>query len=56
MAARDATTRTWAAPKQAKALGYSVPSRLMGEKVEVRLYLEHVEVWYAQLENYEPLC
>jgi len=27
---------------------YSVPSRLMGEKVEVRLYVEHVEVWYAQ--------
>jgi hypothetical protein len=29
---------------------YSVPSRLMGEKVEVRLYVEHVEVWYAQQE------
>jgi hypothetical protein len=29
---------------------YSVPSRLMGEKVEVRLYVEHVEVWYAQKE------
>jgi hypothetical protein len=29
---------------------YSVPSRLMGEKVEVRLYVEHVEVWYAQRE------
>jgi len=27
---------------------YSVPSRLRGEKVEVRLYAEHVEVWYAQ--------
>jgi hypothetical protein len=29
---------------------YSVPSRLMGEWVEVRLYVEHVEVWYAQQE------
>lgn len=29
---------------------YSVPSRLIGEKVEVRLYVEHVEVWYAQQE------
>jgi hypothetical protein len=29
---------------------YSVPSRLMGERVEVRLYVEHVEVWYAQKE------
>jgi hypothetical protein len=29
---------------------YSVPSRLIGEKVEVRLYVEHVEVWYAQKE------
>jgi hypothetical protein len=27
---------------------YSVPSRLIGEEVEVRLYAEHVEVWYAQ--------
>ena len=27
---------------------YSVPSRLIGEKVEVRLYVEQVEVWYAQ--------
>jgi hypothetical protein len=27
---------------------YSVPSRLIGEKVEARLYAEHVEVWYAQ--------
>ena len=30
---------------------YSVPSRLMGEKVEVRMYVEHVEVWYAQKET-----
>jgi hypothetical protein len=30
---------------------YSVPSRLMGEKVELRLYVEHVEVWYAQRET-----
>jgi hypothetical protein len=29
---------------------YSVPSRLVGEKVEVRLCVEHVEVWYAQQE------
>ena len=29
---------------------YSVPSRLRGERVEVRLYVEHVEVWYAQRE------
>ena len=27
---------------------YSVPSRLRGEEVEVRLYAEEVEVWYAQ--------
>jgi hypothetical protein len=27
---------------------YSVASRLIGEKVEVRLYAEVVEVWYAQ--------
>jgi hypothetical protein len=27
---------------------YSVPSRLIGEMVEVRLYGDHVEVWYAQ--------
>ena len=27
---------------------YSVPSRLIGERVEVRLYAEHLEVWYAQ--------
>ena len=27
---------------------YSVASRLIGEKVEVRLHAEHVEVWYAQ--------
>lgn len=27
---------------------YSVNSRLIGEKVEVRLYVEHVEVWYGQ--------
>jgi hypothetical protein len=29
---------------------YSIPSRLIGEKVEVRLYVEHAEVWYAQQE------
>jgi hypothetical protein len=27
---------------------YSVESRLIGERVEVRLYSEHLEVWYAQ--------
>ena len=27
---------------------YSVPSRLIGEQVEVRVYAEHLEVWYAQ--------
>ncbi|MHC4181236.1 MAG: IS21 family transposase [Planctomycetota bacterium] len=27
---------------------YSVPSRLIGEKVDVRLYAEHLEVWYGQ--------
>ena len=27
---------------------YSVHSRLIGERVEVRLYSEHIEIWYAQ--------
>lgn len=27
---------------------YSVHSRLIGENVDVRIYAEHVEVWYAQ--------
>jgi hypothetical protein len=27
---------------------YSVDSRLIGETVEVRVYAEHLEVWYAQ--------
>jgi len=27
---------------------YSVDSRLINEQVEVRLYVEHLEVWYAQ--------
>jgi hypothetical protein len=27
---------------------YSVPSRLIGEQVEARLYMSHVEVWYGQ--------
>jgi hypothetical protein len=28
--------------------GYTVPSRLIGEYVEIRMYVEHLEVWYAQ--------
>jgi len=27
---------------------YSVPSRLIGEQVHVRVFAEHLEVWYAQ--------
>ena len=27
---------------------YSVPSRLIGEQVEARLYLDRVEIWYGQ--------
>ena len=27
---------------------YSVHSRLIGERIEVRVYVEHLEVWYAQ--------
>jgi len=27
---------------------YSVHSRLIGEKVQARVYAEHIEVWYAQ--------
>jgi hypothetical protein len=27
---------------------YSVPSRLIGEEVEARLYMERVEIWYGQ--------
>lgn len=27
---------------------YSVPSRLIGARVEARLYMEQIEVWYAQ--------
>lgn len=27
---------------------YSVPSRLIGEQVDVRIYAEHIDVWYAQ--------
>ena len=27
---------------------YSVPSRLIGEQAEVRLHMDHVEVWYGQ--------
>lgn len=36
---------------------YSVPSRLIGERVEVCLYADHIEVWYAQrhLETMERL-
>jgi hypothetical protein len=28
--------------------GYSVNSRLIGERVEARIYLDHIEVWYGQ--------
>lgn len=31
-----------------KHITYSVPSRLIGEKVQVRLYSEHLELWYGQ--------
>lgn len=27
---------------------YSVPSRLIGEEVQVRVFAEHIEIWYAQ--------
>ena len=27
---------------------YSVDSRLIGEKIDIRLHVEHLEVWYAQ--------
>ncbi len=27
---------------------YSVPSRLIGEQVEARIYMNHVEIWYGQ--------
>jgi hypothetical protein len=27
---------------------YSVNSRLIGERVEARIYLDHIEVWYGQ--------
>ena len=27
---------------------YSVPSRLIGEEVTVRVFAEHLEIWYAQ--------
>jgi hypothetical protein len=27
---------------------YSVPSRLIGEQVEARLYMDRVEIWYGQ--------
>src|ERR1035438_4395354 len=27
---------------------YSVPSRLIGEQVEARLFMDHVEVWYPR--------
>jgi hypothetical protein len=32
---------------------YSVPSRLIGEQVEARLYLDRVEVWYGQRKTVE---
>ena len=27
---------------------YSVPSRLIGERVDVRLYFDHLDIWYGQ--------
>jgi hypothetical protein len=37
---------------------YSVPSRLIGEQVEARLYMDQVEVWYGQkkVEQMPRLC
>ncbi|MGC9199694.1 MAG: IS21 family transposase [Acidobacteriaceae bacterium] len=34
---------------------YSVPSRLIGEQVEARLFMDHVEVWYGQRKVAEML-
>lgn len=36
---------------------YSVPSQLIGERVEVRIFSEHLEVWYAEqrIESMERL-
>jgi hypothetical protein len=37
---------------------YSVHSRLIGERIEVRVYAEHLEIWYAQrkIETLPRLC
>jgi hypothetical protein len=53
---RESCKRIWARVDKGSLIHvdhntYSVPSRLMGERVEVRLYVEHVEVWYAQRET-----
>jgi hypothetical protein len=52
---RESYKRVWARVGRGSLIRvdrntYSVPSRLIGERVEVRLYVEHVEVWYAQRE------
>ena len=52
---RESCKRLWAPVNSGSLIHvdrntYSVPSRLIGERVEVRLYVEHVEVWYAQRE------
>jgi hypothetical protein len=49
----DAYKHEWARVGQSSTIRvnhntYSVPSRLIGERVQVRLYAEHVEVWYGQ--------
>jgi hypothetical protein len=49
----EACKRLWARVEKGSIIKvqgniYSVASRLIGEKVEARLYAEHVEVWYAQ--------
>src|SRR5262245_30679680 len=49
----EACKRIWARVDSGSLIhidrnSYSVPSRLIGEKVEVCLFVEHLEVWYAQ--------
>lgn len=42
----DVPVTTWSTIR-AKGNIYSVPSRLIGEQVQVRLYERHLEVWFA---------